>query len=268
MVEMLLINILLYSTLVWLLVTTVFCVAILKRDNSIMDIAYGPIFAIAAIGTLSVSDPVTPLPLLITIAITIWATRLGIRILRKNWGKPEDPRYAAWRTEWMQRGYGYFLARSYLQISLLQGLIITIVALPFIMSLTATGPLTTIPVVIGFLLFLFGLGYETTADWQLDRFLARKRAGTESAVLMTTGLFRYSRRPNYFGESLIWWGLAFTVLAIPYGYIALLSPIVITYIVTHITGPMLENLFLERYPAEYRTYMARTNYFIPGPQKH
>ncbi len=84
---------------------------------------------------------------------------------------------------------------------------------------------------------------------------------------MTTGLFRYSRRPNYFGETLIWWGLAIMVLPLPFGYLALISPIVITYIVTCVTGPMLEKIFLARNEAEYRAYMETTSYFIPLPPK-
>ena len=80
---------------------------------------------------------------------------------------------------------------------------------------------------------------------------------------MVTGLFRYARRPNYFGETLIWWGLAVIVLPLPFGYLGLISPLLITYIVTMVTGPMLEKIFLEKYPTEYRAYMDRTNYFIP-----
>ena len=116
---------------------------------------------------------------------------------------------------------------------------------------------------VGFVVFCFGLAYETIADIQLDQFIAGKQAGTEPATLMTRGLFSLSRRPNYFGETLIWWGLAIMVLPLPFGYLALISPLVITYIVTKITGPMLEKGFLERYPDEYQTYMDTTSYFIP-----
>jgi steroid 5-alpha reductase family enzyme len=84
---------------------------------------------------------------------------------------------------------------------------------------------------------------------------------------MTSGLFHYSRRPNYFGEVLIWVGLATMAYPLPYGAWAVLSPLLIWYIVTRVTGPMLEKIFLEKYPAEYRAYMHSTNYFIPGKPK-
>ncbi len=267
MLTTLLINMLLFSTVVFSIVTIVFLIAQIKRDNSVMDIAYGPTFALAAIGTLLVSNTTPPLAVLTATLITIWATRLGIRIWRKNHGKPEDARYAAWRTAWMERGTTHFLIRSYLQINLFQGLIIVLIALPFIIAMSAGMVVGSIYTVAGIGIMLFGLTYETIADWQLDRYLARKRAGTESAPIMRSGLFRYSRRPNYFGESLIWTGLAVIAWPLPFGYVAIISPLLITYIVTKVTGPMLERIFLEKYPSEYREYMRTTSYFIPWRPK-
>jgi len=84
---------------------------------------------------------------------------------------------------------------------------------------------------------------------------------------MTRGLFSLSRRPNYFGETLIWWGLAIMVLPLPLGWIAISSPLLITYIVTKVTGPMLEDSFLEKYPEKYQHYMDTTSYFIPWFKK-
>ncbi len=245
----------------------VFLVAMAVRDNSIMDIAYGPTFLIATASTIWLTESFGLLPLVATTTVAIWSARLGLRILHKNVGKPEDARYAAWREAWQERGQLYFIVRSYLQIYLLQGLIITVVALPVIFMIAHPYTFTWWSLVAGILLWCVGLGIEATADWQLDRFIARKKAGTETANLMTSGLFRYSRRPNYFGESLLWWGLALIVLPLPYGFVALLGPLTITYIVTNLTGPMLERIFLEKYPEDYRAYMERTSYFIPLPPR-
>lgn len=267
MLTTLLINMFLFVLITFSLVTIVFFIAQWKRDNSVMDIAYGPLTALSAWGTLIVSETYTPLAVLIAVLMTLWAVRLGLRIGRKNWDKPEDARYAAWRTEWMKRGPGYFALRSYLQINLLQGLVVIIISLPFLIALSHGPALGDIFTIVGIIITLFGLLYESIADWQLDHFLARKRAGTESASIMTTGLFRYSRRPNYFGEALIWWGLACIAYPLAYGPLAFASPLLITYVVTRVTGPMLERLFLEKYPDAYRAYMARTNYFFPGRTK-
>jgi steroid 5-alpha reductase family enzyme len=252
-----------FSIVLFIYICIVFALAQIRRDNSVMDIAYGPAFFVSALITLWWNGLQTPTVYLVVGLMGIWSTRLALRIYRKNHNKPEDARYAAWRTAWMKQGAFYFLLRSFLQINLLQGVIIGLVATPFIIAASSNETVPALFQLIGIGVFIFGITFESIADFQLDRFLARKRAGTESAPLMTTGLFRYARRPNYFGETLIWWGLAIIVLPLPFGYLAIISPLLITYIVTKVTGPMLEDIFLKKYPAEYREYMRTTNYFIP-----
>jgi steroid 5-alpha reductase family enzyme len=257
-----------YGIVVLMLVTAVFIISQLKRDNSLMDVAYGPVYAIAYWATWFLTGTPSGVPLLVGGIVTHWALRLSIRIGRKNWGKPEDARYAAWREAWSKHGQLYVVVRSYLQVNLLQGLIIFIVATPLWLTLVLKSIPQTPLLMLGAALALGGLLYETIADWQLDRFIARKKAGTEDAQLMTQGLFHYSRRPNYFGESLVWWGLAVIVLSNGLsGWFVLASPLLITFILTRVTGPMLENIFLEKYPDAYRAYMRSTNYFIPGRPK-
>ena len=142
-----------------------------------------------------------------------------------------------------------------------------VIGLPLIVAISSGQAKFPIIALFGTALMLLGLGLETLADKQLDHFLKRKQAGIETAVIMDQGLFRYSRRPNYFGESLVWFGLALSVATLPFGYIALLSPFLITYIVTMVTGPMLEAIFINKYPEEYGAYMKRTSYFIPWPPR-
>lgn len=255
-----------FASFVLILVTIVFLISQLRTDNGIMDIWYGPIYALAGWATWYVHAVYSEAGFLLLIAISLWATRLCLRITRKNWGAPEDARYAAWRRTWLARGRWYTMLRSYIQVNLLQGIIICLVATPIIIALAEGQKMLGYTFYLGLVVLYFGLIYETIADWQLDRFIARKKAGTETATLMRTGLFAYSRRPNYFGESLIWWGAAIAVVTLPYGYIALISPLLITYIMTKVTGPILERQFLERYPEEYSDYMRSTNYFVPGPK--
>jgi len=245
----------------------VFIIARLFRDNSVMDIAYGPAFLVGTAGALCLSGTTALLPTIMIGCIAAWAIRLGSRIFRKNLGKPEDARYAKWRTQWMKRGRAYFLIRSYLQVNLLQVVIIFAVAAPAIITLAYPSMYNQWFVLAGFVVFCIGLAYETIADLQLDQFIKRKQDGSEPASLMTRGLFSLSRRPNYFGETLVWWGLAIMVLPLPLGWIAIISPLLITYIVTKITGPMLETAFLERYPEQYQHYIDTTSYFIPWFKK-
>ena len=245
----------------------VFFIARYFHDNSVMDIAYGPAFFIGIATANYFVGALSPLMIFMLVAIGAWSWRLSSRIFRKNVGKPEDARYAKWRDEWMQKGRAYFLIRSYLQINLLQIVIILLVATPAILAMSYPEAYSDIFLLLGTVVFIVGLIYESTADRQLDAFIKRKKAGTEEADLMTQGLFAYSRRPNYFGETLVWWGLAIAVLPLPFGWLGLISPILITYIVTKVTGPMLEKSFLEKYPEKYQRYIDTTNYFIPGKPK-
>lgn len=268
MLETLLVNTLVFATVVLVLVSIVFMIAQIQRNNGVMDIAYGPLFFFSALGTLFFTSGVSATAFLITGLMGLWSIRLALRINRKNSGKAEDPRYAAWRLEWMKRGRSYFLWRSYTQIYLLQGLIIVLVAFPFIVATASSVTLYNLNFVfLGLALYAFGLGYEALADFQLDVFLLDKKSGKTTEPIMKTGLFEYSRRPNYFGETLVWWAIAIIALPLPFGFLGLISPIVITYIVTQVTGPMLERIFLEKYPREYQAYINTTNFFIPGLKK-
>jgi steroid 5-alpha reductase family enzyme len=254
-----------FSTIIVVYVTIVFMIAQIRQDNSVMDIFYGPAFAVGMWATMFLTNQLHVVSVLVAGLLTLWAARLSIRIARKNWGKAEDERYAAWRRDWTARGKIYFIVRSYLQINLLQGVIIVLVSTPLILIITFGYGLFMPLFYLGCAIFFLGLGIEATADAQLDRFIRGKIAGTETATLMTQGLFHYSRRPNYFGESLIWWGFAVIASSTPLGALAIISPLLITYILTKVTGPMLEAIFLKKYPEEYRAYMERTSYFFPLP---
>lgn len=256
-----------YALVVLITTTTVFLVAMARKDNSIMDIVYGPVYLIATTATIWLTNSFSILATIVTILVALWSARLSVRILHKNFGQPEDARYAAWRKIWSERSHLYFVLRSYLQIYVLQGIVITAVSLPIIIIIAAPLSLSIPALITGLTLWCIGFGIESIADWQLDRFIARKKKGIETAVLMTRGLFAYSRRPNYFGEALLWWGVAIIALPLPFGYLGIIGPLTITYVVTRITGPMLERIFIEKYGDLYRAYQAKTSYFIPLPPR-
>lgn len=265
--QILLINGGIVASLLLLYSVIVFFIARIRHDNSVMDIAYGPTFFIGALGAAYLTDTSGVLLAAVIGSIGVWSVRLSSRIFAKNFGKPEDTRYAKWREQWMKKGRWYFLLRSYLQVNVLQLVIIWFVSLPIILALSYPTEYSLTFLAIGLFIFAVGLAYESIADYQLDQFITRKKAGVEEADLMTRGLFKYSRRPNYFGETLVWWGLAIMVLPLPFGYLGLISPLLITYIVTKVTGPMLEKAFLEKYPREYQHYIDTTSYFIPLPPR-
>jgi len=236
--------------------TGVFILALIKKDNSLMDLFYGPAIASSALVTLILSPSEQTAGVLVSLLILVWAARLSIRLYFVKKGKGEDGRYAKWREEWSLKGTWYVVLRSWLQVFLLQGLIMAVVVLPATLLHAATAQVPPLFMYMGVFVWLIGFAFETIADMQLDSFL---RNTQNKGKIMTRGLFRYSRRPNYFGETLMWWGLA--IIAAPVSLLAFVSPLLITYVVVWVTGPLLERGW-ENNP-EYQAYKKRTSYFVP-----
>lgn len=247
---------------------SLFILAIIKRDNSIVDIGYGLAFIVVT-WTAFLNQDVTPShrSFLVTTFITLWGIRLAYRIGRKNWGKPEDFRYAAWRKEWHKKGEMYFLLRTFFQVFVLQGVIIYLVVMPGILGNTMQTDTLRWYNVVGVCVWVVGFLFEAIGDYQLDQFLKLKKSGKIKANIMKTGLWKYTRHPNYFGESLQWWGLALLCLAgVEHSLYVLVSPALITYLLVYVSGiPLLE----ERWKGdpEWEAYAKKTNSFIPGSPK-
>ncbi len=234
-----------------------FLVSLWREDNGTADVGYGIAF-IVAISAAHLYAQASGIALVLSVLASIWGIRLATRIYRKNRGKPEDFRYRAWREAWGD----WFLLRSFLQIYMLQGAIVFIVALPVlaVIALPQEGSLTFF--LIGLFLWCIGFFFEVRGDAQLDRFL---REPANKGRIMTQGFWRYTRHPNYFGESMMWWGIAlaaasFTTLS----YVVFVSPILITYLLLFVSGvPMLEKRWAGN--PEWEAYKEKTSVFLPLP---
>jgi steroid 5-alpha reductase family enzyme len=246
--------------------TTMFAIACIKKDNSIVDIAYGPAFILTASVLTLLSKLETTLAPHVTIlfsCITIWGIRLALRIHTKNKNKGEDFRYKAWRTRWMKYGSIYFYVRSYIQIFLLQGVVVSIVLLPFTLTLENNFPLVALSF-LGIIVWLFGFIFEYLGDKQLDNFIVD--TNPKKGKVMKLGLWKYSRHPNYFGESLMWWSLALIAFSSSGNAIVFLSPMCITYLLLYVSGiPMLEKKWEGL--LEWEVYKSKTSPFLPLPPK-
>jgi len=247
--------------------TLLFFVAQYKKDNSIVDIAYGSIFIVASLLLLikvhNGYNYIAPASVALLTLITIWGLRLSLRVYKKKLGKGEDFRYAAWRKLWLRKGKIYFFARSYLQIFILQGIVISIVLLPFTLSLHET-MLSRSGLILGGLLWCIGFLFEAMGDAQLDRFI--KNAHSRKGHILKTGLWKYTRHPNYFGESVMWWGIAIISFSITSSLFVFLSPLLITYLLLYVSGiPMLEERF--KGDPEWEDYKRKTSAFVPLPPK-
>lgn len=237
--------------------TGLFLLSLIIKRNDIADVAWGTgIFIVALVSYFTGSG--SALSILLTILAGLWGLRLTIRIYLRNRKKTEDFRYKKWREEWGR----WFYVRSYFQVYLLQGLLMVIVGYSFI-HLSVYGEYQNISflTLIGLVVWCIGYFFETVGDYQLDRFIKNKASKDE---IMTTGLWKYTRHPNYFGEVTMWWGIWLMIAVLPYSYLALISPIMITFLILKVSGiPMLEKGFADN-PA-FQEYKKRTSAFFPLP---
>lgn len=228
------------------------------RDVSIVDSVWSIMIAAAAFTYAAAQAHTQPRTVLVLALVTVWAMRLSLYLTWRNWGEPEDYRYRKIRAT----NQPHFAWKSAYLVFGLQAVLAWIVSAPLFAALTSAAPLNWLDYV-GVALFLFGLGFETVADFQLARF---KADPTRRGQVLDSGLWAYTRHPNYFGECCAWWGFASIALAAG-GAWSLIGPLLVTFLLLRISGvALLERDIAERRPA-YRDYIARVNAFIPGPRR-
>lgn len=235
-------------------------ISLFKKDNSVMDIAYGVCFMAIALYTYVQTDvPQDVRATAITVCVLAWGARLSYRIWKRNLKVGEDYRYRSWRLAWMEKGSTYFYLRSFFQIFALQAVIVITIALPIVFANTISGPQFSFLNLLGFGIWMIGFYMQARADSELDYFLKHRHPVHK---VLKTGLWKYSRHPNYFGEALMWWGILIMIVGLPYWHVALISPLLITYLVRFVSGvPLLEMRFA--HDADYQEYSRKTNAFIP-----
>jgi steroid 5-alpha reductase family enzyme len=246
--------------LVWAYMTLWFVIALALGRNDVADVAWGPGFIVVAWWLLIGTDPQPPRLWIATVLVTAWGLRLAWHIWSRHRGRTEDYRYAAWRRQWGR----WFLPRTYLQVFLLQGLFMLLIATPLIV-LAAEAPPSP-PTMLGALavaVWVSGFAFEAAADAQLAAFLRRPE---NRGRVMDRGVWRYSRHPNYFGESLQWWAIWLLTLGVPGWVFALVGPLTITVLLRYVSGvPMLERKRTGQ--PEWEAYKARTSAFVPRPPR-
>lgn len=235
-----------------------FLISVVAKRNDVVDLAWGPGFLVIAITTMLYSHNYSQKAILISGLVAVWATRLFVHIWPRLRTKTEDFRYATWRKQWGKSVY----FRSFFQIFILQGLLMILVAAGIVVN-SHNSSLITWYNVLGIVIWTTGFMIETISDRQLASFLAKP---TNQSRIMTSGLWHYSRHPNYFGEILQWWGLFLIVLPSTFWYVALLSPLTITFLIVFVSGiPLLEKKFATK--PGYAEYANRTSVLVPLPPR-
>lgn len=222
-----------YVSLFWL-------IAYFIKNWSIIDIGWGPGFALITAVTLVITNHINIISLLISASVFLWAIRLSLHIGIRNIGKPEDFRYQNWRKKWTP----YTELQGYLRVFILQGSIMTFNSVPVILAvLYSTESPGVIYHVPGLVLFILGFLIEVVSDAQLTRF---RRDPAKKGKFIKTGLWKHSRHPNYLGEVFLWWGIGMYALPLPFGYLGLLSPLCMHLIIRYISIPVLEEKWQDR----------------------
>lgn len=237
--------------------TTWYLIALLFKRNDLADIAWGLGFVLVAWLSFYIGAR-SEIALVINILVTLWGTRLAYHIAKRNLRKPEDYRYQEWRKTWKN-----FYIRSYVQIFLLQGFFLYIIALP-VSSINVSDAYIASPLfVLGILVWLVGYYFEVVGDAQLRHFISIPE---NKGKLMTQGLWKYTRHPNYFGEATMWWGIFISVASVTGNILLIVSPLLINWLLRYVSGvPMLEAKYKDR--EDFEAYAMKTSAFIPLPPK-
>ncbi len=248
------------ATGLWAYMSLWYLVSVWKKRNDVADVAWGLGFVLLAWASFFLSGTAGLRGILVSTLVSVWGLRLAWHIGSRHRGKSEDYRYAAWRQEWGK----WFHLRSYLQVFVLQGAFLFVTATPvLIINRSAVGKLGALGG-IGVSIWMFGFIVEALSDAQLARFM---RNTQNRGSMMQSGLWRYSRHPNYFGEIVQWWGIWMAALGCAGGWLGIIGPLTITFLIVKVSGiPMLERKMAGR--PDFEDYKRRTSVLIPSLPKN
>jgi len=236
--------------------TILWLISLQLKNSSIVDIFWGTGFVIANWVYFVLTPDGFPLrKWLIGVLVTIWGLRLSLHILRRNWGKPEDFRYQVWRKE--AGTHWWWL--SFFRVFLLQGILMWIISAPLLATQRGAKPAHIILFdLLGVIVWGIGFFFEAVGDLQLARF---KADPANKGKVMDRGVWRYTRHPNYFGDSAQWWGY-YLLATFAGGWWTFFSPILMTLFLLRVSGVALLEKTMEKRPG-YQEYIHKTSAFIP-----
>ena len=227
-----------------------FLLALWRRRNDLADIAWGGGFIAAALTASLLPTGGTPRARLTVLLVILWGLRLAVHIGLRNLGKGEE-----WGRLW--------LLRSFLQVFMLQGVLLYLISLPVIAVVLAKPSPWTWLDGLGLPVWIVGFFFEALGDFQLAQF--KKDPGNRGKIIQH-GLWRYSRHPNYFGEVTLWWGIYLIACSIPGGWMTVIGPLTITFLILKVSGiPLLEKKYVNN--AAFQKYARRTSAFFPLPPR-
>jgi len=239
------------------LMTVLWLISIYLKNVSIVDNFWGIGFILITFIYYLQSEVAYTRLNLVMLLVSLWGLRLSVYLMYRNYGKEEDYRYREFRRSYGPKRYWWF---SFFQVFMLQGGLMMIISMPLLgVALKTNSDALNLFDYLGILIWSIGFIFESVGDYQLASF---KRHPQNKGKLLTTGLWRYTRHPNYFGDTAIWWG--FGLFAIASGaYWYSLGSLLMTYLIIKISGvAMLEKSLSEVKPG-YEQYVETTSTFFP-----
>ncbi|WP_256760640.1 DUF1295 domain-containing protein [Cohnella sp. WQ 127256] len=237
-----------------------FIIAQILKDNSIIDIGWGFGFVIIAIVSFLNHDGYGARQLVILLLVATWGMRLAIHLWIRSIGRGEDFRYANFRKAWGKNA----MRIAFFRVFMMQGLFMLLLAYPIIATNAdqSNGRLDGWAWA-GIVIWIIGFLFQVIGDYQLERF---KKTRPNKEAVLKSGLWRYTRHPNYFGEATMWWGIFLIVLPVHLGWISLFSALFMNLLLLKVSGvPFLDKRYSGN--ADYAQYKQETNRFIPWPPK-
>ena len=249
------------SFLIFILITILWIWSVYLKDVSILDIFWGLGFVILNMFYVFNSGDLNSRKILLLVLVSVWGLRLSIYLAYRNIGKGEDFRYQEFRRKFGPKRYWWF---SYFQAFLLQGALMILISITLLGMNFSSQP-TTLSTLdyIGIGIWLIGFIFEAGGDYQLMRF--KKNTNNKGSVL-TTGFWKYTRHPNYFGDAAVWWSYA--IFSISAGaYWQVIGSILMTLLIINISGVTLLEKYLKQTKTTYSDYIDKTSSFFPWFQK-
>ena len=243
----------------WFVVTLLWFSTLKIKRADFIDIYWGPSFFFSALLIFFLSNNFTLANFIILILVGIWSMRLALYLFFRNIKKDEDKRYVKIRDSIGNIGL-YFITY------MIQVILIGLVSLPIQILIVQNEPVDLNFIsLIGVVMTFTGIVIESIADFQMSRF---KLISNNKGKLMDKGLWQFSRHPNYFGDSLFWWGIFIFSYSYTSNLLIVISPIIMTYFLMKISGVTLLERQLRYKKEGYEEYINNTSSFILMPKKN
>jgi steroid 5-alpha reductase family enzyme len=240
-----------------LLMTFLWIVSIIIKNVSIVDLFWGFGFVITSLFYFFNTEGSEPRKIILVALVAIWGLRLSVYLAWRNIGKGEDFRYKEFRKKYGESRYWWI---SFFQTFLLQGVLMWLISLPLLgAQYFGQNNQTGFFDVAGIAFWLIGFSFEAGGDFQLSNF---KADSSNKGKVLDSGFWRYTRHPNYFGDTAVWWGYGLICIAAG-SYIPFIGTLLMTALIIKVSGVALLEKTLKETKPQYKEYIEKTSAFLP-----